>query len=531
LVDGVLFGHEDLPVKLRAPKEPGQLLAVPSLDQVGALLERNRHITDPIHFASLGKSLTELRQLARREVLAASQKYHREAGEPFPEVASERWILAGHQPELFHPGVWCKNFVLHQLAHQHSAVALNLVVDTDLAKPALIHVPTKGHLASVPFDRSSLEKPYEERPVEQEPTFADFPNRVSAMTTEWNFTPMLPSFWQEVMKQKQRTPLLGERFAAARRTVEREWGCTNYELPMSRVCQTEAFAWFACSILGRLLTFHDAYNQTVREYRREHDIHSRNHPVPDLAVDGEWFEAPFWGWHVGEGRRHKLFVRRGRDSWKLRIGGVPGPTLPATQPARTVEAWQSLEAQGVKIRSRALTTTMFARLFLADLFIHGIGGGIYDELTDRIIENYFAMPAPAFLIVSATLLLPLPRFPNATQDWRRSARTLRDLQYQAERFLALQNPTPEVEALIQEKQEWIRRGGTTHEERAERFQRIHDINARLRHWVPPEIERVREELGVRRQEIKWDAIATRRDYAFCLYPEEMLKAKYQTLVI
>ena len=58
-----------------------------------------------------------------------------------------------------------------------------------------------------------------------------------------------------------------------------------------------------------------------------------------------------------------------------------------------IDAWRSLEAHGFKIRTRALTTTMFARLFLADLFIHGIGGGIYDELTDRIIERYYGFPA------------------------------------------------------------------------------------------------------------------------------------------
>ncbi len=36
---------------------------------------------------------------------------------------------------------------------------------------------------------------------------------------------------------------------------------------------------------------------------------------------------------------------------------------------------------------RALTTTLFLRTFIADLFIHGIGGGQYDRLTDRIVET------------------------------------------------------------------------------------------------------------------------------------------------
>ncbi len=72
-------------------------------------------------------------------------------------------------------------------------------------------------------------------------------------------------------------------------------------------------------------------------------------------------------------------------------------------------AWQQLEARGIKVRSRALTTTLYARLFLADLFVHGIGGGKYDELTDELIQGFFECEPPIYLVFSATRWLPLPR--------------------------------------------------------------------------------------------------------------------------
>jgi hypothetical protein len=122
--------------RLRAPTEHGQILAVPPLDEVEALLEVNRRNLKSAHILSIGKSLNELRALARREILAAASQYHREAGETVADATSDVWIVAGHQPELFHPGVWFKNFVLHQLGRKHAAVALNLIVDTDTAKPA-----------------------------------------------------------------------------------------------------------------------------------------------------------------------------------------------------------------------------------------------------------------------------------------------------------------------------------------------------------------------------------------------------------
>ena len=48
-----------------------------------------------------------------------------------PDASADSLLLAGHQPELFHPGVWVKNFALNGLARRHGATPLNLVVDND----------------------------------------------------------------------------------------------------------------------------------------------------------------------------------------------------------------------------------------------------------------------------------------------------------------------------------------------------------------------------------------------------------------
>lgn len=517
---------------LHAPKEHGQILAVPALDQVGALLARNRQQLNSLSVLLLGKPLGELRGLARREVLAASAEYHREAGDgpsppaPVPEgegSKGEAWFVAGHQPELFHPGVWFKNFALHQLACKHSATAINLVVDTDAAKPALLHVPVDRRMARIPYDRSSQETPYEDRIVAEEDTFADLPRRMAAITAGWNFEPMLPRFWRDVMQQAGRTRLLGERFAAARRAVERRWGVAQREVPMSRVCQTEAFAWFACAILGRLPGFHDDYNRIVHDYRRARGIRSHSHPVPDLAQDGGWLEAPFWAWRTGQGRRGKLLARHTADTWQLRVGSDEWPSIPCHHGDHAVAAWRMLESRGYKVRPRALTTTLFARLFLADVFIHGIGGGVYDELTDRLIERTFEIAAPGFLVLSATLLLPLPRYPEAARLAADLARQERDLVYKPERFV---HDGAAAEQLLHAKQSWIARAGAAHAERVERFQNLRAINARLLPFVIPLKERLEADHREQQRRAGLDAVAIRRDYAFCLYPEEMLQSFY-----
>ena len=85
------------------------------------------------------------------------------------------------------------------------------------------------------------------------------------------------------------------------------------------------------------------------------------------------------------------------------------------------------------MRSRALTNTLYARLFLSDLFIHGIGGGKYDELTDELIRRFYGCEPPEFLILSATRLLPLPAPPVRPEDHRRLVRELRDLHWNPQR--------------------------------------------------------------------------------------------------
>jgi hypothetical protein len=49
---------------------------------------------------------------------------------------------------------------------------------------------------------------------------------------------------------------------------------------------------------------------------------------------------------------------------------------------------------------------MFLRLIVCDQFVHGIGGALYDEITDRVIRKRLGIDAPAFCVTTATLLFP-----------------------------------------------------------------------------------------------------------------------------
>jgi hypothetical protein len=320
---------------------------------------------------------------------------------------------------------------------------------------------------------------------------------------------------------------LGERSASARRAFERRWGCHNLEVPVSRVCRTEPFAWFACHLLAHLPRFHALYNDAVREYRRAHGIRSRNHPVPELTAEGDWLELPFWGWRSGQTRRGRLMARFDRGVVELRAGGESWgglPRLVAPTGGRLVDAWRNLQRHGYKIRSRALTNTLFARLLLCDLFVHGIGGGKYDELTDELIRRFYGVEPPSFLVLSATLRLPLPVWPARAEQCRRLARQLRDVHYNPQRHLdGATRVEPALKDLTAQKWAWIARQPDDAPGRRERFHVIRTLTERLRAYLADEEHTLQEEVARCRQQLEANAVLQRRDYAFCLFPDARLR--------
>ena len=118
--------------RLHVPREHGDVLAIPALSDMPAVIASNCEAIAKWPVDCLGKPLSELRRLAREEALNAARQYtawldaaiavhgiDRTDGrleKPIPETAGQPLILSGHQPELAHPGVWAKNFVLDGLA-------------------------------------------------------------------------------------------------------------------------------------------------------------------------------------------------------------------------------------------------------------------------------------------------------------------------------------------------------------------------------------------------------------------------------
>ncbi len=535
---------------VRAPRGDESFVAVPPLADAAEVALRNRECLGAAQVDIQGKELAVLRRWAKHAVVEAAGEYTarlladgtcngnaRPAN--LPEAAP--LFVGGHQPTLFHPGVWVKNSIIGALASQNAGAALNLVVDTDTFSGTALRVPTGPReapaVAMVPFDQPRPRQPWEEARIIDRELFASFADRVRSAMSDCGFVPLLADFWPAAAKRAAKSDSLAECLTAARNAWERSWGLHNLELPVSRLCTLEPFLWFAAHLLAHLPRFRNVYNEVLQEYRHVNRVRSRTHPVPDLReVDG-WIEAPFRVWRAGDEVRKPVFSRQAGDEVQLSDGTAVFaklPLAPGREACCAVKELQKLAARGIRFRTRALTTTLFARICFADLFVHGLGGAKYDQMTDRIVARFFGLPAPEFLTISATLLLPAPDVPVDREDELKLKQHLRELDYNSDRHLP-QAMTPALQALVAEKQTLIgeqhvapRGPGRTGRSRGtgagyQRFRRFQEINRLLAAATQGERRRIEEELARTRQQLSARAVWRDREYSFCLFPAGKLK--------
>ena len=531
--------------RLRAPREDGELLAIPPLADMPATIAKNREQIATWSTKVLGKPLAELRRLAREEVLAAAEHFVGHVS----NVPAQSWqvanlphvplIVSGHQPELFHPGVWAKNFVLDHLAKRTGGIGLHLIVDNDAVSSTRLAVPVGSResprIEFVPFDADAGAVPWEEARLRDESLFRTFADRVSAALASWPIQPMLSDLWPVAVERLHSSPppRLSDLLTIVRREAERRLGLNNLELPISQLCESESFAWFVCSLLSEPQQTHAVYNDVVAEYRRSHRIRNRQHPVPDLGTRaGDWWESPFWIWRADDSRRGRLFVRVTSSELQLANGEsviAELPRIDADSAESSVAQLRALSSRGWKLRPRALTNTLFARVFFADAFLHGIGGAKYDEMTNRLIERLFGVAPPSYLTVTATHRLPLGGWSVTPSDVATLKHRLWDFDHNLDRHLA-SVPNEEHRAVLAEKQHLIaeqhaqdsldrhdpRRAA--HAENVQRRRQFKAINQRLASLASESRSALVAELQAAQIQLAANTVLQSREYSFGLLP-------------
>jgi len=537
----------------RAPQQNESATVIPPqlelVDRLKRIEAGEVTASPPLQFC--GKSWEVARLQARREAIDLAMAFtaaYRELPETVAKL-SERSdgklpaiVMSGHQPELFHAGVWFKNFLISQVACQAGAIAINFLVDNDLCRNAAIRVPSMAANGSViaqsiAFDTQRDGIPWELRRLNSRDTWDSFPQRVLESLLPRSYTPLLSEIWPQAIDAVRRSDRLGLAIAEARHKLEEQIGLQTLEIPSSSLVNTRAFARFSIQLLSELPRFQAVYNHQLANYRAAHHIRNHAHPVPALEQSSGWLEAPWWIYRTAAPQRQKLWVRLQNDQlllsdragWQAVIEGRLDCDNAASQ-------WMDFQSDGVCLRPRALLTTMYMRMFISDLFVHGIGGGKYDQLTDAIMSEFFGVQPPLMAVATATMRLPIASPLAAAGD---SATTENELRREREsawqlKFHADQLPAnhvdaeyhpsataAEIQALITRKQVLLAnipaRG-----EKWEWHREITAVNKRLSELAAPQLNESRAKIDRLNSIERQQRVLESREFSFSLFPRDLL---------
>ena len=539
-----------------APEQSGGRLidppVVPSADapadSIETLIDNNRLLRAAFNTRIGDLRLWELVAATRREVLTVASEYtsnYRDIERPsdMADWIARPIVMGGHQPELFHPGVWLKNSALDAYARAVSGTAINLVVDSDRCVRTTVGVPIgtphEAHLEEVPFDSPAAEMAWEERGILDPGLFASFGDRASDLLKPLEPNPILRRWWPLAVERAGECHRLGLAMAQARHSLEARFGLETLELPVSELCRLPTVMVFMGWLLAHARQLHEAYNATLTDCRRTHRQRGRARPMPDLVMridnpsDGPWFEVPWWIWSQDDPRRRRVFANASTSGMlvlsDMETLRVELPISPETSPSKWVDALSRMEEHALRLRPRAIITTLVARLLVADVFVHGIGGAVYDQLTDDLVRRLTGCDPPRYAVVSGTLRLPVDAIfgeiaasdPGA--ELARVHHALRDLEFHPERHLVPTAAQPEhVRELIAQKARWIETFPTpTLAQR--RCREIRASNDRLAYHTQPVRSELLGRVGPLAAGLRAQKLLQSREYPWCFFTEKTLK--------
>ncbi len=501
-------------LSLRTPRRHGEVLVAPNADAWAAIARENSTLLSESQTQLVGASLSQWRRRTREAVFGTNDRLI---------------VMAGHQPEFYHPGVWAKFVAAHRFAESVGGLAVNLVTDADTPKSMKIGVPSiRG--------RELIVRQIAALPARSGLAFEDLPaisrgelSRLETEVAEAAGGHIETSPWRQFIEsiRAAQSNNFVEQFGDGIRAINQQFGLSLVTRRLSQI-------WggtLLFDLVENAPCFAQVYNNALRQYRERYHVRGSTRPMPDLQVDANNCELPLWAFRSGE-RRRRVFLRRDSEGQHLTADNETIVSL-----SNWREQFAGAHTDGSlcnvwKIRPRALMLTIWARLMLADLFIHGIGGAKYDEISDVILKNYYRIDPPQFACVTATLHIGLPESDATPEELLRLQRVLRDMQANPYLFAKteigreLANRRREVtenSCLLRESRPRDRQA------RRQVYREIQSLNAELLERGGLDFESVRQQLAVCKKELDQNQIARGREYFVGLYPIDRLGALVDAL--
>jgi len=541
-------------LSFKVPQRNKQIFLSPSENNIGFLLEENKKIISQYSFKILNQPFKEVRENSRKrvvkEALKFSNKFDPDIGEKI-NPSYQYIIQSGHQPVFFHPGIWIKNIFLNKLLKSpvmDKSLGLNIVLDNDICKDLSFSLPTLSStgnltLEKVNFLSSNLTSnlPFEEYSFPSEKLITKFTQDVTSklkllesenknILNNFNIFAQCLKNSSRLCNQKYKRGNLGEFLSVARRIYEKEIKPTCLEIPFSQICSSDEFLSFFLEITKNIETFSKIYNSKLDEYRKLFKIRTQAIPSPNLLIKKNLTEIPFWIWEEG-GRRKKIYILREEEKNYLYNDSYGKILIIEKDDCKSLLSLKRiLKGKKLKIRPKALLLTLYNRLFVSDLFIHGLGGAKYDLVTDEIIREFFKTEPPRFLVASCTLHLNFKSSPS-TSDSKISTlkKKIRDLEFNPERYVDELSFTKKekdrIVKLAEKKNELIKKIKKTLSsiEKRKISEEIKVINNFMGEKITPLKCGLDKKIEKEEEKIKQSKVNNFREFPYCFFSAKTLR--------
>ena len=532
------------------PKNNREIFIKPAYEDIPGLIYLNKERFKSYGFDINGVPFSEFRKRVRSETLKKAGEYTEKikslcskldiAGtEDLPCIedaykSGKDIIQTGHSPILAHPGVMIKHGLVNSIAKKLNGVGINMVVDNDACHDNCLNIPDINGLDSsverIEFITGLYNLAFEEIRYTDSTQLTAFKESVLKVLHNPDMKKPFEDFINLVIKLSGETLQFTDLLTCTRHAFLLRFGIGNLEVPVSHISETEPFLNFFLHIMANARGFVDIYNAKLREYRRLKKISSRANPLPDLMEKGYAVELPFWIW--GEGESRKDLYASVADDKRISIickdkivghfdFGENGNS--SGNSSENLRRLRDLINTGIKIRPKAIVNTMYSRMFLSDLFVHGIGGAKYDLITNEIIREFFGVEPPAYVTVSATLHLPYKPFNVSNDDVIALKHVIKDMGYNPDKYASGEvMESAGMKSMVSEKKDLIAKEAHESEEKHRAFDRLKELNSIMKEKIMSLIMEKEKELEDLEKRIRYNSIVTNREYPFCIYPESIL---------
>jgi hypothetical protein len=518
--------------ELTVPEEKNTIFVSPDFSSWPSLLLENTLIL---------QKLPDLLK-ARRELLNIAEDYTRTITQTsFSKGAIKNIIVTGHQAIWHHCGVLAKNLVTAGFAENIDGCGVHLVLDHDICDTAMVFPQTDNrsiwYLDKIAIECQQNSLPLELRPPPPQEKIEKLINTITHLRPNQ----FCGNIWVEYLKGKSgRIPPfqnIADFITCFQSMLNFALGFNMMYLPVSQLSESNAFLNFAASIIADSPNFVRSYNNAVSRHIDEKKIHS-SETIRLLTADysENLVELPFWLLSP-DGKRMPLYVKIDKPD-KIRIGTASADLseLELLCLSDTAEKLKyTLKRFKHRLRPKAVTLTLFTRLFLADWFVHGIGGALYENITDHILEEYYKIRGISFGISTATMTLPLfERHDSPIESIAGLKQYLRNVKHNPERFIGDPSSDKEpVKSLIAYKKRLIQIAKDrklSPETKKTAFNSILSVNEKLAKYADETIRSFEKRMKSAQNRMQSDQVLNYREYFFGLFPEEVLTYMTRTII-